>query len=227
MILKFFLCVRNFVRRVFTPSNVIKILVIFVIGFVSRLLVNGFFNLNVFYDFLHPISLLYYTCMSCFIVIVHEYFNFSSLPSFSYLFNRLNEFLSNGFSSFAKLSVSDFTLDNIKLSIKNIISRLYNRDKMFLDSESSHLNGNSEMESKIVTPNDKENLILNKKDGVKSEGDSKSSKVSRNRSFRTPQSSSTNSESVDNSPNRSVRRTHRSNSLRDSYKSGNDSYTEM
>lgn len=52
-----------------------------------------------FTDFLHPISFAYYLFISFFIVIVHEYVNFSSLPSFSLLFSRIKEFLFNGFNS--------------------------------------------------------------------------------------------------------------------------------
>ena len=86
--MEFFLCIKRLFGRVFTRSNMVKMFIIFTFGFVSRLFVNGYFNLSVFGDLLDPISLVYYACMSLFIVMVHEYVNIDSLPSFYSLFSN-------------------------------------------------------------------------------------------------------------------------------------------
>ena len=66
--------------------NLSKVLVIFVVGFVSRVLVNYFWDVNVFVDYLNTISLTYYGMMSIFVVLVNElfsYFDLKLLPKIS------------------------------------------------------------------------------------------------------------------------------------------------
>jgi hypothetical protein len=48
------------------------VLVIFVVGFVSRVLINNFWDVNVFLDYLNSISLGYYGFMAIFGVLVQE-----------------------------------------------------------------------------------------------------------------------------------------------------------
>ncbi len=60
--------------RIFNKSNFNKFLIIFIVGFVSRIFMGYFGSANV------------YMCMSFFIILVHEfveYFNFNVIPSFS------------------------------------------------------------------------------------------------------------------------------------------------
>jgi hypothetical protein len=71
--------------RIFTKSNLNKIIIIFIAGFISRVLIVYFYNVNVFFEYLNIISILYYSFMSFFIVIVHEvinYFEFNIIPAF-------------------------------------------------------------------------------------------------------------------------------------------------
>ena len=71
--------------KVFNRFNLTKVFIIFIVGLFSRVLVNQFFDLNVFLEFSNNISLIYYFLMSLFIVLVHElvgYFQFNIIPSF-------------------------------------------------------------------------------------------------------------------------------------------------
>lgn len=69
---------------IFNRFNLTKVFIIFIVGFISRILVNQFLGVNVFIDYTNTISLIYYLVMSSFVVIVHElvgYLNFSIIPS--------------------------------------------------------------------------------------------------------------------------------------------------
>lgn len=48
------------IRYVFNILNFSKVLVIFVVGFVTRVLINYVYGINVFVDYLNSISLGYY-----------------------------------------------------------------------------------------------------------------------------------------------------------------------
>jgi hypothetical protein len=58
--------------KIFTKSRISKILIIFIVGFTSRIFVNYMYNINIFLDFISYISLIYYFIFSMFIVLVHE-----------------------------------------------------------------------------------------------------------------------------------------------------------
>jgi hypothetical protein len=69
----------------FNKSNVAKVFVIFIIGFISRFLINYFYNADIFVDCINIVSVIYYFFFACFIVIVHgfiDYYNFSATPFF-------------------------------------------------------------------------------------------------------------------------------------------------
>lgn len=68
--------------RVFNKGILSKILIIFIIGFVSRSVVNYVYGINVNTDNINSISVIYYTFMSYVSILVYEmvsYFNFSSI----------------------------------------------------------------------------------------------------------------------------------------------------
>ena len=78
-------------RKVFNKSNLNKILIIFVVGFISRIFINYIYNINVFVDYFNKISIMYYVSMSMFIVLIHEiitYFDINVIPS--YILNFVN-----------------------------------------------------------------------------------------------------------------------------------------
>lgn len=94
----------------FNKRNIIKILVIFTIGFSSRIFINDFFNINVFVDYLSFISIAYYFIMACFVVFIHhlvDYFDFSNFFDI-------------------------FSVDFIKSIFRQIISRFKSEIKKYL-----------------------------------------------------------------------------------------------
>ena len=141
----------NSFTRIFNKINITKVLIIFIVGFISRILVNSFFNINVFLDYLNSISVIYYAIMSIFIVVIHEvisYFNINIIPSF----------ISNFFVSLVNNFIKFF--NNILFFFKIITKS----NKMYLNS-----NNNDKINNSI--PNIKEiktNNILNMDNGESS-----------------------------------------------------------
>ncbi len=73
-------------KRILNRSNRNKIILVFILGFVTRVFVNNVYNVNVFLDYLDQISLIYYLFFSLFIIIIHEfvdYFHINLFPSLS------------------------------------------------------------------------------------------------------------------------------------------------
>jgi hypothetical protein len=97
---------------IFNRVNFSKVLVIFVVGFVSRVLVNNFWNVNVFVDYLNSISLGYYSFMAIFLVLVHELFSYIDLKLLP------------------KISMDVFSISSIRKAISVIISNIGNKDKV-------------------------------------------------------------------------------------------------
>jgi hypothetical protein len=135
--------------NIFTLSNLNKVIIIFIFGFISRVFIAHFYDVNVFTDYLHKISIIYYSFMAGFIVIIHEFINvfqFNILPSFIFDFyyvivNILNKVLSLGYFVCKTINKGNSLIFSIKLSDLNIISikkdfRLFlNSEKMTLDCE--------------------------------------------------------------------------------------------
>src|SRR5437763_694251 len=69
----------NFLKHYFSIKKIINIFFIFVVGFVSRLIVNQTFDINVFTDCLNFISILYYFFLSYFICIIRDIFSETGL----------------------------------------------------------------------------------------------------------------------------------------------------
>jgi len=69
--------------RILNRSNFNKFLTIFIFGFISRIFVNYLHN-NVYLDFLSSIYIVYYLCMSTFIVLVYEFINYFGFNIISY-----------------------------------------------------------------------------------------------------------------------------------------------
>ena len=125
-------------NRIFNRSNLNKILIIFIVGFTSRVLINYIYNINVFVDYFNKISIVYYISMSLFTVIIHEvitYFNINIIPSYVFdcccytrklIYNSMNT-LAKVFIKikevnskiFNNISLKDFSISSIKDLIKN------------------------------------------------------------------------------------------------------------
>ena len=99
------LSISDLLARIFTKSNISKVIIIFIVGFVSRIFVSYVYGVNVYFEYLHSISLKYYILMATFIVIIGEiisYFEINIIPlslinsyfiiikGFTYALNILN-----------------------------------------------------------------------------------------------------------------------------------------
>lgn len=116
-----------FKDRIFNSSFLSKILIIFVLGFISRLLVNQIYNVNVFVDFVNIVSILYYIFMSVFITCVNTFvdlFGLNIIPTF------LIDFFNYSTSKLGNLVVKLF---NIWKSISNAFT-FFKKDKINLSS---------------------------------------------------------------------------------------------
>jgi antitoxin component HigA of HigAB toxin-antitoxin module len=65
--------------RIFTKPNLNKIIIIFIIGFISRIFINIIYNVNIFSNFLYQILGVYYLFLSSFIVLINEFIDYSHL----------------------------------------------------------------------------------------------------------------------------------------------------
>jgi hypothetical protein len=153
----------NLLVRVFTPVNIKKILILFTVGFLARVLIFYYGDINVFIEFLHPISLAFYSFMACFAVFIHEFlvvYNFPILPNlvvsfffniYSMIINTLN--IISGFK-FEYLSLS-YIKDIFKLCLPN----LNDKSKLLLESYDSSLKKDK---SDLINLNDQDVTTINK-----------------------------------------------------------------
>jgi len=162
-------------NRVFNRPNFNKFLIIFIVGFVSRILVGYLYNVNVYLDFLSLVSILYYICMSAFIVLVHEfvdYFNFNFIPSFSFI-NEIYASIINIFGFIIRMLISmnsrifSYKLEDIKISsIVKGAKLLFSIDKATMEIFESNYSKNSNITSITDSkPNKVNAYILEKNDG--------------------------------------------------------------
>src|SRR5277367_3263335 len=124
----------GFLSKVFTKKNANKAIIVFLVGFISRIFINNFYNVNVFSDYLNTISFAYYSGMSLFIVFIHEvviYFNLNVLPNFSFSsIEKIIVFIKKYFLSiviFPKLpsiKLSNLSLFNITRATKSFMKNL-------------------------------------------------------------------------------------------------------
>ena len=61
--------------NIFNSTNIIKILIIFLIGFASRIIIYHYLDINVFSDYTHTISILYYLGISSLSVYFDQLFS--------------------------------------------------------------------------------------------------------------------------------------------------------
>ena len=76
---------RNFT---FNKSILVKVLFIFLIGFISRIIINNYFDVNVFLDYTNYISIIYYFGLSSFSIYFDQLFSFHlATPTYVEFFN--------------------------------------------------------------------------------------------------------------------------------------------
>lgn len=126
--------------KIFNKKSIIKIFIIFIVGFVIRITVNYAYNINVFIDYTNMISIFYYYFMALFAVVINEINSQFSISSFfGYVFSVVKKF-------------PFINLDDLKLSFlrKTINKFIYGSNKMCLGSDNP-VKGNC-VKSNIDTP---------------------------------------------------------------------------
>jgi hypothetical protein len=76
---KLFNTFKIILKRVFTPVNVSKAIVIFLVGFISRYFINDYYDINVFKEYLTLVSITFYSVFAAFVVFVNELFSFINI----------------------------------------------------------------------------------------------------------------------------------------------------
>lgn len=128
---------RQFFKTLFTRKNLSKIRLIFVTGLLCRSLVFLLFNVNVFTDFYHPVSLTYYLLMAVFAVFANElfaFFDFSLIPDFTTLWTIIPSF-TKIWSSLPRINFKYLSLNYIRESVSESSKDLLNQNKLFLNSD--------------------------------------------------------------------------------------------
>jgi hypothetical protein len=75
---------KYFLSRVLNKGNLSKFLIIFIIGFVSRSIVNYVYDINVYTVNIYSISVIYYIFMAFVSILVYELVSYFNFPSISY-----------------------------------------------------------------------------------------------------------------------------------------------
>ena len=133
--------------KYFNKKNFLKVIIIFTVGFVSRILVNDYFGINVYFDCLHSVSLIYYALLSIFIVLVHEYLIYVEFNILSSIFKIIHTIL--------KYSIKyiDYYCKNIRILLIRKVFNSYNNSslsKMYINDSSSSSSKNVELPDSIV-----------------------------------------------------------------------------
>src|SRR6267378_3682104 len=140
--------------KIFNKKSIIKIFIIFIVGFVIRITVNYVYNINVFIDYTNIISIIYYYFMALFAVVINEInlqFQFPISSFFGYVFSVVKKF--------PFINLDDLKLSFLNKSIKkggylnNSVSKI-NNTKTDL-SEGSR--------SFIISSFDNDNILISSK----------------------------------------------------------------
>ena len=80
-----FIYIKLIYKRFFTRINISKVIVIYIVGFMSRYLIKIYLGINVSTEYLSILSIIFYLIFAVFIVFINEFFSFfkiSIIPSF-------------------------------------------------------------------------------------------------------------------------------------------------
>ena len=157
--------ITSFLKRNINRLTLSKVLVIFVVGLVSRVLVNNFWDVNVFVDYLNTISLTYYGFMSIFVVLVNELYSYIDIKIIP------------------KISKDVFNITSIRRAFVSLLS-LRERNKVSLISGETSVKGfigskESNSSNVLFAGNSSDNNVNRGRgngEGIRSKGVSGSSK---------------------------------------------------
>jgi hypothetical protein len=163
--------------KVFTRNNGIKVIIVFLVGFISRIFVNHFYHVNVFLDYLNLISFAYYSCMSLFVVFIHEvvtYYELNIIPTFTKSFvGKALVFIKTDFSkklfNLPSIKLSNLSFSNIASVTRNFLENLpdsNNREKLTIDALAKGEDNKDKIEYKEIEVKDiiKKVVLRNKGD---------------------------------------------------------------
>jgi|ERR1700728_331030 hypothetical protein len=106
----------DILARIFTKNNLSKLIIIFTVGLISRILISLYYDVNVFIEYYKSVSLIYYSVMAMFIVVLGElftYFNLNIIPSFIFdYYTVINEWVFRLLSSVKRIFISLNLLNN-------------------------------------------------------------------------------------------------------------------
>ena len=159
-------------NRIFNKSNINKVIIIFIIGLATRILINYLYSINVYSEYLNTVSLIYYIFFSLLIVFIHEvvtYFDINIIPYFILnptevifkIFNSLVKII-NFIGSYPlklyylieikTISVRNISMVDLKLSsVINIFKELFN-NKNYVKLYGINYNDKSLNNIKVVQP---------------------------------------------------------------------------
>ena len=128
----------NLFNKLFNKYNFSKVVIIFIVGLSSRIIVSYMYNVNVYLDYFNCVSLTYYIIFSLFIVISHElvhYFEFTLIPtSFSIIQSFIN-LKTNIFDYIIKmLGTLNQTLLSSKVGNRHTLSSIIKNISKFIKS---------------------------------------------------------------------------------------------
>lgn len=147
-------------EKMFNRQNITKLFIIFTVGFVSRVLINYIYEINVFIEYTNVISYIYYLIMALFTIIVHDfiaYFDIVITP----IFNNIITFFGHGLSlliryvfSFLNILQKFFNMKWFKLPIwlikivfNCVVKYYYIKGCEVKDFSISYLNSNDKGDS--------------------------------------------------------------------------------
>lgn len=133
-------------KNLFNKSNLKKILIIFIIGFVCRIFISNIYNENIFFNYLHQVSEIYYLFLSSLIILINEFMDYFHLTldinnfsksSFKYKnskFYTMNS-VDEGSSSNNNEEDSSASVNNFKYPMHKRIKELYGSEKDYDPSQ--------------------------------------------------------------------------------------------
>jgi hypothetical protein len=190
--------------KIFTKPNLNKVIIIFIVGFISRFFVGNIYKVNVYLEYLNVISVFYYLCMSIFIVILHElidYFGFNIIPSCLF---ELSSFFVNIYKNI--ISSASFVSKTISSANKHIFSIKLSDLKISSIREYFKLYLNKEKLTMGVDPSNKKNIeiIDNKVNNNVLQKNTHTLKSSRGRSIKVENSSNNNNNTRSSRPENNI-----------------------
>lgn len=189
-------------KSIFNKKNLTKIVIIFTIGLSSRMIINNYFNINVFTDLFNSISLIYYFIFACVTVSVHYLVDNFNLSLFPNIFQKL----SINFNFMKNIKLKYYSINEIKQISRDYFNTTAERDKLLLTN--SNETKNIEKIEEIKNSN-----INNADYGSQETENTKKSKGKRPRHYNNSETTSTHSSSSD----KSIRRIQKNSSLSNSY----------